>query len=338
MATVDHYVDTKYGCGREEWTKNGASPYLHTCSGCPNASYINSGQGWNLDQGCFTFEDESDPCKLGGSINNVYLRLYIFNPSVNISGLYAYVYDGNTWQQFNAGTIVAGTNWKQITITSHVSTWDEVNDMEVWFRWNNNSYWIRICCALVRVDYTAQAVIEGHNWRWYADDAPEPVAPLAGQNVAISGIALGGLIRLRFCIHTTCAGLTNADIEVQWSTDQVIWTDIGAQGAITQPWRWANGQATDQAALAGQKLTCTTVQGKYHEQACANCENLAQDSHHEIDCCIENYSAPWLTTYYFRLKIEGTGRDPESGSTNPQGQSEAEPLLGGVMDGLANFG
>lgn len=158
------------------------------------------------------------------------------------------------------------------------------------------------------------------NWRFYEDDGAQPTTPLANQNVGPTGIQRLTKIRLRICIHETAGSPygTNQDIQVQWSTDDISYFDIGAQGAIDKPFRWADGQAVDGNPIGAALLTCTTSNGKNHEQACVNCEDVPSSAHHEIDICIQNYNATANQMYYFRIWLEGAELTLDGGKVHPR--------------------
>lgn len=74
--------------------------------------------------------------------------------------------------------------------------------------------------------------------------------------------------------------------------------------------RWRDDpNLTDLANIDQARLSCTTENGKVHENACTNCENVGGNAHHEISIILEPYVAEAGATYYFRAILEGKALD-----------------------------
>ncbi len=151
-------------------------------------------------------------------------------------------------------------------------------------------------------------VMELGNWRWYKDDAVDPVDPLAPENVAPTltrdQMQRIDVLRLRVQIRETGGASDSGTIDVEYSTNGSDWVQVGA---ITNRslFFFGNGQATHGDTIDSQKLTGTDESGLYHENDTLS-ETVGANNTLEIDLALEcNYAVPNLT-YQFRLTENGT--------------------------------
>ncbi len=137
-------------------------------------------------------------------------------------------------------------------------------------------------------------------WRWYADTAPEPVTPLAGENITPTLANNTDIIRLRCEIVNANSPMSDS-LKLQYSVDGSNFVDLGASG----DWNYANGQGTNGDTIAGLTLTLADTAGYYHEDG-IGFEVFANGSHVEFDFAI----APTVNIktdklYYFRIWATG---------------------------------
>lgn len=71
--------------------------------------------------------------------------------------------------------------------------------------------------------------------------------------------------------------------------------------------RWRDDPSlTEHQAIDQARLSCTTENGKVHEQACTDSEDVSANTHHEISIILEPHTVEAGATYYFRVVLEGT--------------------------------
>lgn len=141
-----------------------------------------------------------------------------------------------------------------------------------------------------------------HNWRIYAiDDSTAKAA----QNVKPTGIGETEALVIHLCIHETGGDSdgTNKALDLEYSDDLATWYSLGAQLATDKKFRWDDNPNLTEHETTTVKLTCGVAE-KVHEAACSDFDGVA-GSHDEVALAIESYSASSLTTYYFRIKLNG---------------------------------
>lgn len=174
-------------------------------------------------------------------------------------------------------------------------------------------------------------VITGQAWRWGADDGARPSDRSGADNIPITvkKTATGSqdpVVRLRHVMHDHAgAGVTNASIDYQYSTDPSFTNGVqlvGAQGATSGKWRYRNSAYTTHfATAAGPALTAANSadSGKVIEQADASGYNQPSGfTSYENDLSLE-YIGDETATYYFRPVINGVPAvfDPTSVNEAP---------------------
>jgi hypothetical protein len=151
------------------------------------------------------------------------------------------------------------------------------------------------------------------NWKWFQNDAVEPITSLADENVKPTLLNDSNIIRLRTTLRSMLGGGTYNNCYLEYSTDQVNWNAFGA-GAH---WNYANGQATEGDATTTYKTTDGSTYGKYHESATISETWVTPGIYLEIDWAIvPTANVQTSTTYYFRM--DGSGLDLLSEHTYPQ--------------------
>jgi hypothetical protein len=148
------------------------------------------------------------------------------------------------------------------------------------------------------------------NWRVYDDETStgNPQFPLAAQNVTAT-VKPNNTVRLRVA-YAELGGNAQADTrkKLQYSSgagcpdsNSCVWTDVGAQGSAAI-WRYGNGGATDNAAVASPTLDGATASGYVIEDGTATATGTLHSAGTvaEYDFTLQNNNATIGTTYYFR--------------------------------------
>lgn len=153
------------------------------------------------------------------------------------------------------------------------------------------------------------------NWRIYADDAAEPTTALANENVAPT-LADNAIIRIRITTAEIGGGSGTETLKIQYSTDNVTFTDMGSGNH----WNYANGAATNGNTTTTFKTTDATTKGKYHEDG-SGTDTYSASTILENDWAIKpTVTVNGSSLYYFRL-FDTTGSIAialGSGETHPQ--------------------
>lgn len=154
-----------------------------------------------------------------------------------------------------------------------------------------------------------------YDWRWYQDDAANPVTPYANLNTTYSGTdASTTIFRLRWNVRDSGRkSANNIATSFQYSTDQTNWNTIGTTAA----WNFANGQGTNGTILSTNLLASSTASAEYCETA-GNSQTFAASAITETDLAISP-ALSWSsgTTYYFRLVLAGAAVPLDSGKSYP---------------------
>lgn len=141
------------------------------------------------------------------------------------------------------------------------------------------------------------------NWRFYADDAAEPVTALANQNVTLTMTERRQVVRLRLGIKETTGASGSGAVSLRVATSPSgPWADVGEGSAFD----YADGLGTAGAALARLKLTGTTVAGYYHETSATAEAWDATQPVVEMDFALVVDQASAATTYYFAPVVGAT--------------------------------
>jgi len=160
----------------------------------------------------------------------------------------------------------------------------------------------------------AQSTIQT-DWRFYNDAAPDgAMVPLAALNAPAalgSTFVQNGSIRLRVLLAETHGNdLADQIVKLQYSADQVTWTDIAAQSTRTgEPFLCVDGAATNGSLLGSLLLPAGNTLGHYHETR-TGLERIAPfETGLEMDFAIKCHW-PTTGTWYFRLMWGSVGAAP----------------------------
>jgi len=140
---------------------------------------------------------------------------------------------------------------------------------------------------------------QGH-FRWYKNGWQD-------QDAVITNVQNDDDLQFRVCIKELLGvARFNLDINVEFRQEGGNWQPLGAQGATDKPWRWRDDPTlTEHQTIDQARLSCTTENGKVHENACQNSESVAANAHHEICIVLEPYNAVQGKTYEFVVNVEG---------------------------------
>lgn len=155
------------------------------------------------------------------------------------------------------------------------------------------------------------------NWRWY-DDATTttPVVPLAGENVAPTGISNTNSIKLRVTLgEVSGAQGTNVKFKLQYSEQANFSTANDVVATTTclanSLWCYYNGAGVDNAVISSKVLTASDACsggvgngcGTYNESTSTTTATYDQlaFSKAEYEFTIKNAGARANAVYYFRL-------------------------------------
>jgi hypothetical protein len=143
-----------------------------------------------------------------------------------------------------------------------------------------------------------------YNWRCCKDDAATPTTFWANENSTGTLIANTEIVRVRIQVHVTSGGgATFTNIRLEYSTDDANWTALGSANA----WNWANGQGTNNDAIADLLLTNSTVKNIYCEVG-TNDPVQSGAGYVEYDFAIApTATIATSTTYYFKITTDGYG-------------------------------
>ena len=126
------WVDS-FDSTRDQWAKNGSSPYLDVQDDPTNYVYgepdgVGSQDGEQI--GDFGFEDHSQT----GTINSVILRIYGHgNPSrPNQNFFSVHLWDGTSWNEVMDFRGEANYIWKEVDVSAYLDTWDKVNGAKIY--------------------------------------------------------------------------------------------------------------------------------------------------------------------------------------------------------------
>ena len=150
------WVDS-FDSTRDQWTKQGASPYLNAQDeprnyvfGQPNGAGSQGG-----DQiGDFGFENHSGT----GTINSVMLRVYgRASPSFpDLKYFSVYLWNGSSWTRIMDFKGEKAYVWKEVNVSSHLNTWSRINGAKIYLETEaEGQKGARQACdaALLVVDY-----------------------------------------------------------------------------------------------------------------------------------------------------------------------------------------
>ena len=99
------------------------------------------------------------------------------------------------------------------------------------------------------------------NWKWFENNAAEPTAQLADQNVKPT-LADSAIIRLRVNVAETGDFLGNGLVSIEYSpADEASWAAFGSGNH----WNYADGAATAGNTISGYLTTGPNTLGYYHE-------------------------------------------------------------------------
>ncbi len=128
------WVDSFDGT-RDQWTKNGVSPYLDNQDQTGNYVYgiangLGSRQGDKI--GDYGFEDHAQT----GTIISVELKVYGHANSQHPNQNYfsVYLWDGSSWRYVMDFKGASGYIWKEADITSYLDTWEKVNQAKIYLQ------------------------------------------------------------------------------------------------------------------------------------------------------------------------------------------------------------
>jgi hypothetical protein len=182
---------------------------------------------------------------------------------------------------------------------------------------------------------TATRTLTQNYYRFYADnDALDPTDPWPvgasnlGENTSITNIneppSVGDRLRIRMSVTVRGSNLTASTtaFKLQYGVYQTScgaissWTDVGAVGSTTAPWRAYDATPVSGTALSGNPpsggdLNLPSVSdraGSYVESnpSPGNPHKVLMGEDVEYDWIIERHTAPDFTTYCFRM-VEYTG-------------------------------
>ena len=160
----------------------------------------------------------------------------------------------------------------------------------------------------------AVPVYEQRNWKWFEDDAAEPVQQLAAENVKPTLPDNTSIIRLRIDITETAGESGNVASSLEYSLNDADWVAFDAGNH----WNYGDGQATEGNVTTTYKLTGTDAHGEYQESD-SNNQTFGSSNSTETDWAIQptaNVSAE--TTYYFRMLISDVEVPLGGGEAHPQ--------------------
>lgn len=157
--------------------------------------------------------------------------------------------------------------------------------------------------------------LQQSNWKWFQNDAAEPVTALANENTKPTLVNFN-IIRCR--IRIDCSGTSGSAsfvVSMEYSTDNTNWYEFGYSPVA---WDYADGLATEGVPTTTYKLTGTNAHKAYFESD-SYPETFAVGNIAEIDFTIKpTGNIGNLKTYYFRLLLNGNPMDLVSGKTHPQ--------------------
>ena len=145
------------------------------------------------------------------------------------------------------------------------------------------------------------------DFQWFENTGDlTPITSLAAENSSFTVRELSQVYRLRMSVQLPQLPLTTADqaFKLQYApTSGGPWTDVGAAGSGTT-WRgFDNPSVADGATLPSLKLTLSGVVESYEEEnpSVANPNAITTGDVGEWDWVIEENSAPFNTTFFFRM-------------------------------------
>lgn len=173
------------------------------------------------------------------------------------------------------------------------------------------------------------------NWRWYQDDAAEPVNALANENIKPTLSDNTNKIRLRVCVNETGGKADNSvTITVQYSLNDIDFTAFGA----ANHWNYADGQAIEGNTTTTFKLSDTTTHNEYCESG-ANVVSIGASTINELDICIKPTTTVQAnTTYYFRILGDAVVIPLNTGETHSQVLTAATAYILDVQPGSYSEG
>ncbi|MFQ5860405.1 MAG: hypothetical protein ACE5IG_02505, partial [Dehalococcoidia bacterium] len=169
---------------------------------------------------------------------------------------------------------------------------------------------------------TAASTLTQDSYRWFANaDDVQPGAALAAENIAITSVTAGQVLRLRLSLqestYLTPAGQV---FKLQYATSTAgPWTDVGAL-ASAEIWRgFDNPTPLDGASITATLLSGATILETYEEanNSAATPNAIILGNAAEWDWVLENNNANASTTYYFRV-VFSDGSAVDSYTAYPQ--------------------
>jgi hypothetical protein len=143
-----------------------------------------------------------------------------------------------------------------------------------------------------------------NNWRFYANDAAEPVTPLAAELDTPTLYAVTGIYRLRLSIVGATLTGNKGPITLEYSHDDLAtWHPFGPAAE----WDYANGLAAEGATVTTFKLSNSNHQGLYHESGSLNDKIYSGTNPAEMDFAIQPTAFAYgsLHVYIFRVVVDG---------------------------------
>jgi hypothetical protein len=129
------------------------------------------------------------------------------------------------------------------------------------------------------------------------------------------------ICRIRLNITNTGPGTLGELLAIQYSTDDVNFTAMGA----ANHWNWADGQGEDGSDVTTFLISDTTVKQIYCESG-ANSPSYTGNSKNEFDFAVQpTANATPGTLYYFRITKGGVAIALGAGASHPQTTTYSPP-------------
>ncbi len=157
---------------------------------------------------------------------------------------------------------------------------------------------------------------DSQDWKWFEDDAAEPITQLADENTAPT-ITDFSIVRLRFVIRNNGDNTELFTPNLEYSVNESDWFTLNSAAV----WNWADGKGTEGDTVTTEK--CSTVDDKAKYVESGDQEYSHDDSplhnENEYDFAIKpTTNVANSTTYYFRVLDASVAQDVRDGYTNPE--------------------
>ncbi|HIA92232.1 TPA: hypothetical protein EYO12_03940 [Candidatus Saccharibacteria bacterium] len=190
-----------------------------------------------------------------------------------------------------------------------------------------------VAWVAIEQDTFHNVALNQDTYRWYANaNSTTPGAALSSENTAASGVADGGIVRLRMAVQAgTDIAVNDIDFTLQYGAGEDCsligsWTDVGGLGSGSI-WRgYNNGSPADETTLPTSLLNGGGNQLQTYEEendSATNPTAIATGQRGEWDWVLENNGATESTNYCFRMV--GSGGDPIQYSRYAELITEAIP-------------